>query len=128
MSSPELEGKLVEILTSIQQSTGAALEQLPELAQSYVLYGRIKYAVMIVLALAALAGVAGLVRFGISERKRAEDDRDHGFCSDGFCYFFPAFLIGFVALIMLITATSNGLLIWFAPKVWLLQEFTRMVR
>ena len=40
----ELNSKLVEILTSIQTAAGKAsdfaLEQLPDIAQSYVLYGR----------------------------------------------------------------------------------------
>ena len=40
----ELNGKLVEILTSIQTAAGKAsdfaLEQLPDIAQSYVMYGR----------------------------------------------------------------------------------------
>jgi hypothetical protein len=59
----ELQGKLVEILTSIQTATGKAsdfaMSQLPDVAQSYVGYGRALYTVGVVLgALFLLACVA----------------------------------------------------------------------
>src|SRR5215212_5947911 len=53
---PELQDKLVEIITSIQSAAGAAKDftvaQLPDVAQSYIIYGRMwntTLAVMLVL-------------------------------------------------------------------------------
>lgn len=67
----ELNTKLVEILTSIQTAAGKAsdfaLDQLPDIAQSYVLYGRAVSVVAVGLFAAVLREAGGGVSLGIQE-------------------------------------------------------------
>lgn len=65
----ELQSKLVEILGSIQTAAGKAgdfaMTQLPDIAQSYVVYGRISSFVLLVLcAMAAAAFSYIALRYG----------------------------------------------------------------
>lgn len=124
----ELNGKLVEILTSIQTATGKvadfALEQLPDIAQSYIAYGRVHGTVM--LAIMVIAFVL-FSRSFVANFKKANDGGDGTpelmFLSMIFC--------GFGLIITAISALSmigGVFLVWIAPKVWLLKELASMVK
>lgn len=115
----ELQGKLVEILTNIQTAAGKAsdfaMEQLPDIAQSYVVYGRAHESVWMLAALAvALSGW----RFcaWTSKTKRWEDL--------GPIPVLPL-VLGVVALLI---SSEGFLLVWFAPKVWLLKEIASLLK
>lgn len=119
----ELQGKLVEILTSIQGAAGRAgdfaMEQLPDIAQSYVAYGRVYYTLAVLgFALAALA----TVRWVMLPATRSNDD---------FVQVGVTMVGGFAALVaagLAIGHTSAMLMVWFAPKVWLLKELAGLLR
>lgn len=140
----ELQGKLVEILTSIQAAAGKAsdfaMEQLPDIAQSYIVYGRAyTMAIAVVAALIFLSGFYVLhlvaVRVRAADAEYAKDKAEQGAnCSPRRHYFeasdlMPLQLVPFVigAMIFGLNA-SQLLLVWFAPKVWLLKEIAYMVR
>lgn len=120
----ELQPKLVEILTAIQTgvSKGAdfALEQLPDIAQQYLLYGKV---LAITSTLGWLAVVVGsfwiTCKFGFFSKKTdADGDWDDLrtavviFGSVVSVFSVPGFLY----------SLHNLLLVSFAPKVWLLKE------
>lgn len=122
----ELQGKLVEIIGSIQTAAGKAsdfaLEQLPDVAQSYVAYGRVS-------TLTALTVCVGaLIAYGLTLRlcfaRRNEDD--------GVSLFFVGILGGvFVAMPAFIASLvylNAAILVWLAPKVWLLRELAGLVK
>lgn len=125
----ELQGKLVEILTSMQNVAGKAgdfaMEQLPDIAQSYVAFGRAYQTFMV----AAVAGVLLVIVLGTIKffRKACTDEG----VLDGMP---PPFAIGFGALASAIPFTilmghlQPFLMVWFAPKVWLLKEIAGMLR
>ena len=145
----ELQGKLVEILASMQSAIGAAkdftLAQLPDIAQSYLIYGRVSATVYFLLAVAlALAGVfcirhgRKLEREGDGAYKAAQAARasaqsytssvyrhEYG---DGGPFIFPgAGLVGAGCLFTL-AALPQLLLVWLAPKVWLLKELAALIK
>lgn len=131
----ELQTKLVEILSSIQSATGKAsdfaMEQLPEIAQSYVLYGRIE-ATFWTLALSALAVACVIVavRFGFADREAVYK----GGYSDGewFARRIIVSVFGTIASVVVSASALHSvtafLLVWFAPKVWLLKEIASLVK
>lgn len=126
----ELQGKLVEILTSIQSAAGKAsdfaMEQLPDIAQSYVVYGRVSssFAVAVFLAV-CIAAIFVALRFGFFGR--GVDQFGHWSSGRLISAIFGAFgvLIGFIGVA---TNAPAFFLVWFAPKVWLLKEIAGLLK
>lgn len=125
----ELQGKLVEILTSIQKAAGKAsdfaMAELPDIAQSYVAFGRGYETLMVVVWSLVILGIAVAT---VKVFKAASTPRG---VLDGM----PAplaFLFGGMALLLtLFTLASHiqpFLMVWLAPKVWLLKEISGMLQ
>ena len=126
----ELQLKMVEILTAIQVGVGKsadfALEQLPDIAQQYVLYGRVWSTVSMLWWLAMLAAFAWVaLRFGFLSKKVDG-------CGDWTAARAAAALFGTAATV--ITSyifpweLRSAMLVWLAPKVWLLKEVAGLVQ
>jgi hypothetical protein len=121
----ELQGKLVEILTSIQTAAGKAsdfaMAELPDIAQSYIAYGRAVYTAGFVIGLILLVAIAY-----VGWRVHKHESRRSYY--DAFNVFFPTGMAG--AVVSGIMAISFGplMLVWFAPKVWLLKEIAGMLK
>jgi hypothetical protein len=137
----ELQGKLVEILTSIQTAAGKAsdfaMEQLPDVAQSYVAYGRAWSTAGAVFGLVLLGIAAWLFHVGWREKRRSDDawKAEHpgermGYFDryDPFGYWFPAAFIAAGGMISTAAFAHVALLVWFAPKVWLLKEIASLLK
>lgn len=125
-----MQDKLLEIVTQIQSgimlAKDFAVEQLPDIAQSYVMYGRVSVTFGFITALLALiAGIFGIYYFSV---KRKDTDnwgnwlwfRTFGTMMSGLF----SFVFAFVASL----SASNFFLVWFAPKVWLLKEIATMLK
>lgn len=140
----ELQSKLVEILTSIQTATGKAsdfaLEQLPDIAQSYVTYGRVYLLVMVVFGVVVLGLGAYLCVLGIRAFKRGEAEyrKDHPTnqyrilyrdrYEMGWFQFIGCSLASIIGAAVFLTAFGPAMLVWFAPKVWLLKEIAGLLK
>lgn len=115
----ELTGKLVEILTSIQAMAGKAsdfaIDQLPDIAQSYVLYGRVSGS----FSTAFFVIVSGFLAFGIKKTKKDFDNVP--------IVFGLALLLCFSTILSLLFIEST-LLVFLAPKVWLLKELASLIK
>lgn len=120
----DLQGKLAEILTSIQQATGAArdfaIEQLPDVAQSYILYGRARSVAEVVALLILIIAAVLWFRWGWKHRA---DSGDASFAACMFGGFASVTCTGFLFI-----AANDALRVWIAPKVWLLQELAKLVK
>lgn len=118
----ELQSKLVEILTSIQTAAGKAsdfaMEQLPDIAQGYVAYGRAYTTTVVVLCLMALAIIAAACY-------RLEKKADPAY--RGLPLFISA-LCSILPLGFLVANFGAMFLVWFAPKVWLLKEIAGLLK
>lgn len=130
MMKEELQLKLVEILTQIQSavSTGAsfAMEQLPDIAQQYVLYARVEstfYSLiwMIISILSAYYGYKAWASPWMKEGYHSKIIADS-------CDFLRGFLPFISALTFIISILCFNFLVWFAPKVWLLKEIAKLIK
>lgn len=128
----ELQGKLVEILTSIQNAAGKAgdfaMGQLPDIAQSYVAYGRAMsiFSLALGMVLLALAIWAFLgVRAHIRESGNDFLESNPAVVMPGGMFIF---FTGLVGSIQLKAGMSDAALVWFAPKVWLLKEMAALLK
>jgi Ca2+/Na+ antiporter len=140
----ELQGKLVEILTSIQTATGKAadfaMEQLPDIAQSYVVFGRVYGLLLTSAGLALLCAAAYLVLLGVRAYRRGESEyrqkhptneyrilyRDK--FETGLVQFVAGLIASIFGLSVFLSSLGPTLLVWFAPKVWLLKEIAHLVK
>lgn len=129
----QLQAKLVEILSGIQSATKAAgdfaLGQLPDIAQSYVMYGRARTVVISAILLIIGASLLGLARWAYKhpwntspyswdkDAKRSE--------SNHLVMLFPGIFGGLFVMLGIFTF---DLLVWVAPKVWLLKELAALVK
>lgn len=119
----ELQGKLVEILTSIQTVAGKAgdfaMEQLPDLAQSYVVYGRAST------TLAVIAGVACVLYAIWAFRQMTLDETPYSMEP---VYGLSGAWLGLAGVLLAGGNIGSAMLVWFAPKVWLLKEIASLVK
>ena len=117
----QLQSKLVEVLAGIQAATKAAgdfaMEQLPDIAQSYVMYGRAMHTTGIVVGLLMFAVLLWFLPRAI----RGMEDAD--------VWPVPVYMVGVpVAGIVLMVNFGPAMLVWFAPKVWLLQQLASLIK
>lgn len=128
----QLQAKMVEILASIQSASKAAgdfaLEQLPDIAQSYVLYGRVQ-------TLIGLVGGLCVVIFGVFLARAVKNhikasggdlmDAEPVTCIFGSVASSMALIFGASTAFNYASAAA---LVWLAPKVWLLKELASLVK
>jgi hypothetical protein len=129
----ELQTKLVEILGSIQTAAGKAgdfaMIQLPDIAQSYVVYGRVVTSITsaaLVVFGALLLGLAfwayknpwNLSIWDFERNKKRSD-------SNIIVMVFPG---GGGAIAIFAAFASFDWLVWLAPKVWLLKEIATLIK
>lgn len=114
----ELQLKLVEILGSIQTAAGKAgdfaMAQLPDIAQSYVAYGRAYATFWIVVAVLLL--IASVILTVLVAKKEAWEIS-------------PVLAVPYIVSVFIFMAhMSSFLLVWMTPKVWLLKELANMIQ
>ena len=120
----ELQHKIIEILSSIQETTkhasDFAMNQLPDIAQSYILYGRAMSVFNLTMCVLILGGLVWSGKKVYSRAAREGDELVIVLILFGLC-------LGFLGLKILSTLISDAGLVWFTPKVWLLKELASFI-
>ena len=121
----ELQGKLVEILTSIQTAAGKAsdfaLAELPDIAQSYIVYGRAATTLAVVASTLVLL-LVGVVAWRLNAKATSRK------YYDPFPYIMGAMVAAVGPVVGFATNIGPCLMVWFAPKVWLLKEIAGLLK
>lgn len=126
----ELQGKLVEILSSIQTAAGKAsdfaMEQLPDIAQSYIVYGRFVETMQAATSLAIFFGCIYAMYWAVCISK---SETEYGTWGEGRGFTLGAGILGGgISFAGVMIEGPHAALVWFAPKVWLLKEIAGMIR
>ncbi len=126
----ELQGKMIEILTSIQNTVGQAkdfaVEQLPDIAQQYVVFGMVSNITMSVIVLLLSIGFAVLA---YKLYKYPDNKGSYGGIGIEFGFGIFSSIIGSLGcMLAFILTLKETLLVVFAPKVWLLMELAKLVK
>lgn len=129
----ELQDKLVDVISAIHSATGKAsdfaLEQLPEIAQQYVMYGRVRSVVLVLLF--SILAVASL-KYAHWAYKNPWNyssfsfDKDAKRSESNCLAIFIGMASGVASIISAVG--SVNVLVWVAPKVWLLQALAGLVK
>lgn len=129
----ELQTKLAEILGQLQLAVGKAsdftLTQLPDIMQSYVLYGRTRTVIQTTIMLALAAAAFIMVNYAVKKPWYSVDPYDKtntGTRSDT-NMFLIALMTIFGSISAVIALLTFDYLVWLAPKVWLLKELAKMI-
>jgi hypothetical protein len=126
----ELQSKLVEVLTGISegvaQAKDFAVEQLPDVAQQYIMFGMVwETTAFVVLALLLLPSLRlawnGLKLITAKNSDYMDENRGFTFLLLGGI---ASGLFGFSVMVQL----KPMLLVWFAPKLYLLQGIAGLVK
>jgi hypothetical protein len=124
MEKVNLETKLVEILGAIfdgvAQAKDFAVEQLPDIAQQYILLGRAWETIAFSISVAAVVGLI-YVTVKIPKSQIIEIDAKWalGILTAGAAFF---------ALLIAIHNLKDFMLVWFAPKLYLIQGLAQLVK
>ena len=126
----QLQAKLVEIITSIQNATRAAadftMEQLPDIALQYVMYGRVRSLILLLALLTVAVLYYVFIRRLIAWSKvGTESDVE-----------IPAWIFTGVASVFVVPGWvvwtvrtfEEVMLSWLAPKVWLITKLAELVK
>lgn len=128
----QLQAKLVEILSQIQTAVKAAgdfaLEQLPDVVQQFVMYGRANYTFFISLAVILMIVSLFLIIKKAIYGKQVGQHYLNSWSDNRQASMVSGIVIGFIGLIMLFTDIGNFFMVWFAPKIWLIKEIAVLLK
>lgn len=121
-------GILSAISNAVAKGYDLATQEIPEIAIEYVTWGRATATVTeLILLLAFLTGMWLLIRVGCLNSRCIKDS----YGSWGFARqaaIFVGALIAMCSGIQLLMATQNFLMVWVAPKVWLIREIIHLAK
>lgn len=117
---------IASIGDAVNRSTEFVQGQVPDIALQYVAFGRAYETVNMLISLAMfLVGLWLVINVGVRNTRKFKD------CIDGWSL--PRmFAVGFGSLSTMVGLVAFGaqlkgfLLVWFAPKVWLILEIARL--
>ena len=119
----ELEPKLVEVIGQLQgavmKASDFAIQQLPDVVQSYILYGRISSLVTLMLELAILYGCWRLYKLPTKEGFYCDDVVAVKIVFSG--------TLGGGTLMLMFFSIQETVLVWAAPKIWLIKELGKLI-
>lgn len=124
------------IVASIRESISKAgeflMEHLPSLAQEYIAYGRASVTVYVLIGIALLM-YAGL-NFWLNKSRfeQIKHEVDHSYNDmpgfKNFLYIISLVASGVFGLILVLANLSELLKVWFAPRIWLLENIVNLVK
>lgn len=121
----ELEPKLVEVIGQLQgavmKASDFAIQQLPDVVQSYILYGRISSLVTLMLELAILYGCWRLYKLPAKESYYGGAD-EAVLLKTMF-----SGTVGGITLFFTLFSAQEIVLVWAAPKIWLIKELGKLI-
>ena len=128
----ELLNRADSIMSSISNTAAKAAdfanEQIPDIAVQYILYNRVYLTSVVVIALVVLLTQQVLtlkwVRKAIVSSKGGWVDLD-SYC---FSYIVLTGITAAITLTVVFTNFKNLLLVWFAPKIFLIEQIVHLVK
>ena len=119
----ELEPKLVEVIGQLQgavmKASDFATQQLPDVVQSYILYGRISSLLTLMVELVILYGCWRIYKMPTEENYYGGDV--------GLLKTMFSGTVGGITLFFALFSIQETVLVWAAPKIWLIKELGKLI-
>lgn len=117
--------------TAVGKATDFASVQIPDIAIQYVAYGRVYATVLMVFALTTfIFGMWLAIGVAVMDYFKAGCGRYHGYIwadsrDAAMILGIPISIVGFL---MILFNVSNFIMVWFAPKIWLITELVKLAK
>ena len=104
-----------------------ASEQIPDIAMQYVTYGRVMCTIKAVVAVSILlTGLYFMFRIAIQDSRKLGTQRNGEWVGERVVAFIVGVLTTVIGMISSSETIGNAILVWFAPKIWLIKALTQM--
>jgi hypothetical protein len=127
----ELQNKLAEVLGGIadgvSQAKDFAVEQLPDVAQQYIMFGMLWETAAFVMLLLGSAGFAVIFKIGLNHMQKIEG-RGYGDDTGPIMVMAGSGLMGFLMALFSLMQLKSVFLVWFSPKLYLLQGIAGLLK
>lgn len=122
----QLAGVISALANTVQKTADFTVEQLPDIVTQYVAYGRVQATTVTVsFVILLVAFLVLLFRYGVF----AQQDPDRHYWSDvRIASFWVGSTGSVIAFLCLAITTSDFIMVWLAPKVWLLKSLANLVK
>lgn len=114
---------LKSVTETVSKATDFAAAQVPDIALQYVAYGRASSTLTVLLSIATLVFVFWVL-INVCFRNKYKIDSDVRV----FGGFLTLLFVGTPALVIFATNINQMIMVWLAPKVWLIRELVNLVK
>lgn len=110
------------ISSTVNKASDFAVEQIPEVALQYVAFGRVYLSLMVGVALVML--IVSMFGFIYSTIKyNASKTGENWDFLAGVCL-----ITAIISCVVALVNTKELIMVWFAPKIWLMTEIVHLVK
>ena len=109
-----------QLQEAVMKASDFAIQQLPDVVQSYILYGRISNLLTLMLEIAILYGCWRLYKLPVKESPYGDD------VAVVIKTIFSG-TVGGIALFFALFSIQETVLVWAAPKIWLIKELGKLI-
>jgi hypothetical protein len=120
---------LNSISGAVGKATTLASEQIPEIAIQYVMYGRAFKSFVIIFAIGLLlVGMYFTIFLAIKNVNKWPLSYDGGWTERHIYTFAAGAFFTIIGVVTVVENISSFLMVWFAPKIWLIIEMAKITK
>lgn len=122
----QLAGIISDIVVTVQKTANFTLAQLPDIVTQYVAYGRVTATLLVSSFLILfLVFLAVFLKYGVF---RKDEPGERSWSKERLASCWLGALGSSIGFIGMLANISDLILVWVAPKVWLIKAFTNLVK
>lgn len=122
-------GSAVSSATDAAMRAGAAVaREIPDIAWQYIAYGRVWHTVMTLLGIIALVYGIYAVMFIAFKNCKNYETNGYNWHTMRVTHFVAGAFSGFFGLVTIVGHAKDMVLVWAAPKLWLILELVVLVK
>ena len=121
---------LAAVTSTVGKATDIAATQIPDIAMEYVLWGRAyQSAQFLIMTFMALVGLWLIVNVGCRDTLKLGRDRyGSEWATPRIVACFAGGALSLVTILHQLCSMSKLMMVWFAPKVWLIKEIANIIK
>jgi hypothetical protein len=117
------------VAQTVNQAKDFAAEQIPDIALQYVSWGRgYLTAYMVIATILLIVGIYWLIRISILNSRNLPNDRYHEPHTVRILSGLGGGIMICASTITILINLKEFMMVWFAPKVWLITEIVKLVK
>lgn len=115
------------ISSTVSKASNFAADQIPDIAMQFVTYGRVSLTAYLIIAiLTVLLGLWLVIGVGVMNKCKLAD-RDGDWSVPQCMLAIAGAVISIIGLMTFVTNFDKCMMVWFAPKLWLIQTIATLL-